>query len=228
MQGRRFIRPGLAVLSLTGAWLSGCSSFTRFDFPPGVVGYDCGRGETTPGGRVSATAIPDYRGSYTSLTMRWESFRNLGGIPSAHAVWTRGPKANSPPGWLEVSYVLDQLPPIHTRIRLQLSSGEFKEQDFVEPKDWERRKRMEHRFRQGSSVFVRDPDFIEKFTQAEWFEISVVDPAGVSLAQVRFDLADVRDSLAVMRKMEEQVVADVADYQHRCHPQEHVPIEEII
>lgn len=184
--------------------------------PEGVDGYQCYRRENTSAGPVSAEVYPDYHGGYQAFSMTWETGHVNLDLPEAHAVWTRGPKAIAPPGWLTVSQDLDLLPPLHTKIRLQLSSGEFQEQEFVAAKDWKSRKAMEGRFRFGGSVNVTDAAFIEKFTQAAWAEITIVDPTGVTHAQNRLDLAGVPEALVVMRRLGDQVLDDVSDYQHRC------------
>ena len=139
----------------------------------------------------------------------------------------RGAQGHLTPGWLTVSHTLDKLPPIHSKIGVRLSSGEFQEQDFVAPKDWKRRKQNEKRFRQGGNVFVHDAAFIEKFSQADWAEVSVTDPAGIDIARVRHDMTEARESMAVMRRMGEQVVADAADYANRCTQYVDEPIEDI-
>ncbi len=216
-----------AAASLAAVLTAGCAS--RPQFPPEVDGYLCSYREATAGGSVGATAYPDYRGGYRAFSMTWDARRENNDSPEANAVWTQGPEAIAPPGWLTVSNVtLDRLPPIHTKIRLQLSSGEFREQDFVEPKDWARSKKSEGRFRFAGSVHVRDPDFIEKFTQAAWADISVVDPSGVTLVERRLDLSGLSEALTLMRRLGDQVIADTSDYEHRCYAMPHVELEEIV
>jgi hypothetical protein len=217
----------LSGFAVAASWIAGCATEAETHVAPTpTAGYSCSLHQVTPGGQVSASAVPDYRGGYSSFIMRWESVRTVDGS-FAYASWTGGPKGISPPGWLTVSHTLDKLPPLHSRIRLLLSSGEFQEQDFVEPKNWKGRKQNEKRFRQGGNVFVHDAAFIEKFSQADWAEVSVTDPAGIDLARVRHDMTEARESMAIMRRMGEQVIADAADYVNRCTQYVDDPIEDI-
>lgn len=210
----------LFLVALLLAVAGGCAT-TKTDTPPvrlpdGVDGYQCFRRETTPAGLVSAEAYPDYRGGYRMLSMEWQARSAEGTLLEAHGYWTHGPDAIAPPGWLSVSLTVDRLPPKHSKIRLQLRSGEFKEQDFVAPADWARRKKQEGRFRSGGNVHVTDPEFIEKFVQAGWADVSVVDSTGASYAQQRLDLAELPAALQVMRRLGDQVIADARDYEHHC------------
>lgn len=206
---------------------SGCASHP--DFPPGIVGYHCSRFEITPAGTVSASAIPDYRGGYRMFMMKWETPRGGAGSLEANALWTHGREAIAPPGWLSVSGVaVDLLPPMDTRMRLQLSTGEIHEQKFREPKDWEGSKKWEGRFTFGGYVHVRDQVFIDKFTQADWADLSVIDPAGVVLTRKRLNLAGVADAVARMYRLGGQVIADIGDYRHRCQEVPYVDISEIV
>ena len=214
------------IATLAATIGAGCA--WRPDFPPGIDGYSCSHYETTSAGVVRASALPDYRGGYRMFMMTWEAPRSGAGSLEAHAVWTQGRDSIAPPGWLSVSgVVLDLMPPMHTKIRLQLSSGEFHEQDFRAPQDWARSKQWEGRFTFGGNVYVLDQVFIDKFIHAAWADLSVVDPSGVVLTQKRLDLAGVADAVDSMYRLGGQVIADIGDYRHRCHEVPHVDISEI-
>jgi hypothetical protein len=216
----------LAATALGVMLAAGCAS--RPDFPPGVAGYQCEHRETTAGGTVNATAYPNYRGGYRFLSMTWEARHEAGVSPRASAVWLFGDDFKGVPGVLTVSSLpLDPVPPMHTKTRLQLSSGEALEEDFIEPGRWQASKDMEGRFDFVGTVFARDPAFIEKFAQAAWADISVVDPSGTILAQDRLDLAGVSEALARMRQLGDQVQSDITDYERRCYAMPDYDISEI-
>jgi hypothetical protein len=160
--------------------------------------------------------------------MKWESPRGGAASLEALAAWTQGRDAIAPPGWLSVSgVVLDLLPPLHTKIRLQLSSGEVHEQKFRAPQDWDRSKQWQGRFSFGGNVHVVDQVFIEKFTRAAWADLIVIDPSGVVLTKKRLELAGVRDAVDSMYRLGGHVIADIGDYQHRCHEVPHADISEV-
>lgn len=211
--------------AILGAVLAaGCASHP--DFPPGIDGYICGRYENTPAGKVSVEVHPDYRGGYRSFMMRWESA--AAGVDSleARAYWSQGRDAIAPPGWLSISrIVVERIPPRGARFRLQLSSGESREEELSLPKEYGK---IAGPYRFGTSLQVRDMDFIEKFARAAWVDITLVDPAGVVHAQGRLDLAGVPEAITQMRRLGDQAMADLADYRNRCHATEHVDITEII
>jgi hypothetical protein len=219
---RRHYRVTLALPSILLA--AGCA--TQPEFPPGIDGYQCSRSEITPAGQVGASAMPDYRGGFRTFSMQWES-RPLGDDSlAAHAYWSEGRDAIAPPVWLSISRVtLERVPPQHTKFRLRLSTGEVRDEEFALPREW---RKIQGPFRFGASVLVRDPVFIERFTQAAWLDVSVMDPAGQILAQRRLDLAGVPDAMALMRRLGDEVTADLADYQNRCLAIPHEDLEEIV
>jgi hypothetical protein len=129
--------------------------------------------------------------------------------------WTAGPRAISPPGWLDVHRSVPVLPPLHSKIRLQLSSGESVERAFVDEKIW----RQWNGFRAaayGGVIPVREPRIMAAFAAADWADVSVLDPAGGLIASTRIDLTQLPTALAAMRHLGEQVKADVGDYTRRC------------
>lgn len=217
-------RLGITVMGVLLA--AGCAS--RPEFPPGVAGYQCSHRETTGGGTVEATAYPDYRGGYRFLSMSWKASHEAGVSPRASAVWLFGKDLRRTPGVLAVSSLpLDLVPPMNTKIRLRLSTGETLDQDFIEPRRWQSSKNMEGRFDFVGSVFAREPAFIEKFAQAAWAHISVIDPAGTILAEDRLDLSGVSEAFTLMRQLRDRVQSDVADYERRCYAMPDVDISEI-
>jgi hypothetical protein len=169
---------------------------------------------------VYAKAFPDYRGGYTSLTMGWETKNATQYLPEVKLVWTRGPDAIQPPGWVTVNQTLQgALPPLKSRMYLRLSSGEVLESEFIPPKSWHEWKRNEQRWAGfGGLVHSEDPAFKDAFSRADWADVEVLDPQGVSLTHTRLDLSHMQDDLAVMRRLGEEVEAGVADYEHRCSP----------
>ena len=147
--------------------------------------------------------------------MSWELRKSDSFSPEVHVVWTRGPHAISPPGWLTVSQTVRELPPRGTKIRLRLSSGESIEQEFVSPKTWREWKRIQASG-YGGLVNSNAPEFIEAFTKAVWAEVDVVDQLGVSHAHARIDLSRISDALIVMRRLGAQIEEDTVDYEKRC------------
>jgi hypothetical protein len=218
-------RLGITVLMAHGL-MAGCarsavSPESSVRFPPDVAGYQCYRGEATVDGSVSAEGYPDYQGGLSSLTMSWQTPKstNDNPVPEAIVVWTRGPRAIAPPGWLTVTQTVRYLPPLHTKVKLTLSSGETIEQDFLEPRRWREWKRTGERWDGfGGQVHTQSADFIGKFTAAAWAEVVVVAPDSAIHARERIDLSTLADSLALMRALGTEVEADVADYEHRCRP----------
>src|SRR5262252_4046098 len=101
----------LSAALLVTALAAGCTLPDRGRLALHAAGYSCDHLDATPGGLISAQATPDYRGAYDSLTLTWKTLQGDSDAPKAEAVWTSGPKAISPPGWLTVSHVVDQLPP---------------------------------------------------------------------------------------------------------------------
>jgi hypothetical protein len=211
------------ALSLTGCTGSnGTQEPSEPDvrFPFGADGYMCSRRESTPeGGAVAANASPDYRGSYLSLALSWETRARTPDdpLPEIKLFTFRGPKATGPPGWLSATQYVQFLPPLHTKIRLQLSSGELIERDFVEPESWPAWRRSDVTGYTGS-VFTGSLEFIEAFSRAAWADVDVIDPTGVLHAHERVDLSALPATLAVMRRLGAEVEANAADYEHRCHP----------
>jgi len=59
---------------------------------------------------------------------------------------------------------------------------------------------------------------MEAFSRAAWADVEVVDPQGITHAHTRLDLSHMQDDLAVMRRLGEEVEADIPDYEHRCAP----------
>lgn len=188
--------------------------------PPGVDGYQCYRREKTSSGFVYAKAYPDYRGGYTSLTMGWETRNGGGYLPEVRLVWTRGPEAISPPGWVTVNQTVQgALPPLHSKMYLRLSSGEILEREFIDPKTWRQWKRDEQRWAGfGGLIHSTGPAVMEAFSRAAWADVEVIDPQGATHAHTRLDLSLMQDDLALMRRLGEEVEANVTDYEHRCAP----------
>jgi hypothetical protein len=225
--GRPFHAAVVALVGLVGlvtvVALPGCRHVPpapAVQLPPGVDGYQCYRREKTASGFVYAKGYPDYRGSYTSLTMGWETGTVGGYLPEVKLVWTFGPDAIAPPGWISVNQAVQgELPPLKSMMYLRLSSGEVIEREFIEPKRWRRWKRSELRAEGfGGLIHSEEPAVRDAFSRATWADVEVVDPQGTTLTHTRLDLSHMQDDLAVMRRLGKEVEASINDYEHRCAP----------
>jgi hypothetical protein len=206
------------LLAMTLA--SGCASHR--EPPPRSDGYVCAKHENTPVGKIAAEAHPDERGGFRSFFVNWRSLTTAAGVDTL-AYWSEGRDAVAPPGWLSFSGIeVERVPPKGSKFRLQLSSGELREEPLSLPRDF---RKVAGRFR--IHVQVRDMQFIENFARADWVNITLIDPAGLVHAQARLDLTGVPEAIARMRLLGDQVLEDVADYRSRCVQVEHMDISEI-
>jgi hypothetical protein len=178
-------------------------------------GYQCYRRENTAAGFVFAEGYPDYHGGYASLTMGWNAETQGAESWQAQAYWTSGPKAISPPGWLSLHRSVRELPPMGSKIRLQLSTGETLEREFVDKKTWQQWNNFKAAG-YGGLIHIQEPRLVEAFSKASWADIGVYDPSGALIATSRIDLSELPAALDTMRRLGDQVMSDIADSDHRC------------
>jgi hypothetical protein len=109
------------------------------------------------------------------------------------------------------------LPPQGTEISFRLSSGETITRVLISSRDW---RDWSQRNYSGYGGFVSTTDvaFMEAFTRAQWADINITAPGGVSVAHTRLDLSELPAQLETMRNLRTAVQAAMADYQRECAP----------